>query len=176
MKRLWIILTLILLATVLKTIAEPSPQSANLNALYRWIGTWKSHINVKPAAWSLQPQKLSGTSKSVPILGGHFQQTYSRTSKHETREIHRHDAKSNQYHKWIFNSNGDTSFWTGTWDKKSSTMTWKYVDFGGGIKGSIVDRFINDGNYQSTLFLKDRTGNVLLDVETEHVRNKSQTE
>lgn len=173
MKRLWMMLPLILLATGLKTIAEPSPQSANLNALNRWIGIWKSHINVKSAAWSPQPHKLSGTSKSVSILGDHFQETYHRTSRHETREIHRYDAKSNQYHKWIFDSNGAASFWTGTWDETSSTMTWKYVDFGGGKKGGIVDRFINDGNYESTFFLKDRTGNVLLDVETAHVRSRN---
>jgi hypothetical protein len=55
-------------------------------------------------------------------------------------------------------------------------MTWKYVDFGGGIEGRIVDRFINDGKYQSTLILKDRTGNVLLDIQSEHVRTQKQAE
>ena len=43
-------------------------------------------------------------------------------------------------------------------------MTWEYVDFGAGIEGRIVDRFINDGKYQSTLILKD------LDIQSEHVR------
>ena len=89
----------------------------------------------------------------------------------KTREIHRYDAGSRQYHKWTFNSDGSHSFWIGDWDEESSTMTWKYLDFGGGIEGKIVDRFIGDGKYESTVILKDRSGTVLLDIRSEHVRS-----
>ena len=172
MKAWWVMLALLVLATALTATAEPSQQSANAQALNRWLGSWKSHTVLKPAAWSLKAQELSGTSKSLWILDGHFQQTSSQSSKHETREIHRYDASSNQFHKWVFDSDGSHSFWIGNWDEESSTMTWEYVDFGAGIEGRIVDRFINDGKYQSTLILKDRTGNVLLDIQSEHVRTK----
>ena len=172
MKQWWVMLALLVSATALNATAEPSQQSANAKALNRWLGSWKSLTLLKPAAWSLKSQELSGTSKSVWILDGHFQQTSSRSGNHETREIHRYDASSNQYHKWVFDSDGSHSFWIGNWDEESSTMTWEYVDFGARIEGKLVDRFINDGKYQSTLILKDRTGNVLLDIQSEHVRTK----
>ena len=176
MKAWWVMLALLVLATALTATAEPSQQSANAQALNRWLGSWKSHTVLKPAVWSLKSQELSGTSRSAWILDGRFQQTSSRSGKHETREIHRYDVGSNQFHKWTFNSDGSHSFWIGGWDEESSTMTWKYVDFGGGIEGKIVDRFISDGKYQSTLILKDRTGNVLLDIQSEHVRTQKQAE
>ena len=176
MKRLWVLPALLVLATALTATAEPSQQLAIAKTLNKWLGIWKSHTVLKPAAWSLKAQELSGTSKSLWILDGHFQQTSSQSSKHETPEIHRYDASSNQYHKWVFDSDGSHSFWIGSWDEESSTMTWEYVDFGVGIEGRIVDRFINDGKYQSTLILKDRTGNVLLDIQSEHVRTNKQAE
>ena len=176
MKQWWVMLALLVLATALKVTAEPSQQSANVKALNRWLGSWKSLTVLKPAAWSLKAQELSGTSKSLWILDGHFQQTSSRSGKHETREIHRYDAGSKQYHKWTFNSDGSHSFWIGSWEEESSIMTWEYVDFGVGIKGRIVDRFIKDGKYRSTVILKDRAGNVLLDIQSEHVRARKQAE
>ena len=80
------------------------------------------------------------------------------------------DANSRQYHKWTFDSDGSASFWIGDWDEESSTMTWKYVDFGVGLEGKIVDRFISDSKYQSSVILKDRAGTLLLDIRSELVR------
>ena len=172
MKRLWILPASLVVAMALNATAEPPPQSANAKILNQWLGAWKSQTALKPAAWSPTSQKLSGASKSVWILDGHFQQTSSRSGKHETREIHRYDAGSRKYHKWTFNSDGSHSFWNGDWDEESSTMTWKYVDFGAGIQGQIVDRFTTDGKYESTVVLKDRAGTLLLDIRAEHVRTR----
>ena len=172
MKPLWVLSALLVVATALNATAESSKQSANAKILNQWLGNWKSVTLLKPAAWTPEAQELSGTSKSAWILDGHFQETSSRSGKHETREIHRYDAGSKRYHKWTFNSDGSHSFWIGDWDEESSTMTWEYVDFGVGIKGKIVDRFISDGKYESTVILKDRAGTVLLDIQSEQVRTK----
>ena len=72
MKAWWVMLALLVLATALTATAEPSQQSANAQALNRWLGSWKSHTVLKPAAWSLKAQELSGTSKSLWILDGRF--------------------------------------------------------------------------------------------------------
>ena len=170
MKRLSVLTALLVVAAAWNATAEPPPQSANAKILNRWLGSWKSHTLLKPAAWTPSSQELSGTSKSAWILDGRFQETFSRSDRHETREIQRYDANSRQYHKWTFDSDGSTSFWIGDWDEESSTMTWKYVDFGGGLEGKIVDRFISDGKYQSTVILKDRAGTLLLDIRSELVR------
>ncbi|MCY3758637.1 MAG: hypothetical protein OXG96_13025 [Acidobacteria bacterium] len=174
MKRLWILPALLAVAVASNATAEPPPQAAAAKILNKWLGTWKSNTVLKPAAWSPTSQELSGTSKSVWILDGRFQQTSSRSGQHETREIHRYDSASRKYHKWTFNSDGSHSFWIGDWDEATSTMTWKYVDFGAGIEGKIVDRFTSGGNYESTVMLKDRAGTVLLDIRAEHVRTGQQ--
>ena len=49
-------------------------------------------------------------------------------------------------------------------------MTWKYMDFGLGIEGEIVNRFTGVGEFETTLVLKDGTGNVLLDIRSKHTR------
>ncbi len=174
MKRLWVLPALLVLATALIAAAKPPPQSAHAKILNQWHGAWKSMTLLKPAAWTPSSQELSGTSKSAWILDGHFQETFSRSGQHETREIQRYDAGSRKYHKWTFDSDGSTSFWIGDWDEETSTMTWKYVDFGAGLEGKIVDRFISDDKYESTVILKDRRGAVLLDVRSEHVRTGKQ--
>ena len=176
MKRLWVLPALLAVAMASNATAEPPPQAAAAKILNNWLGTWKSHTVLKPAAWTPTSQELSGTSGSAWILDGHFQETFSRSGQHETREIQRYDANSKRYHKWTFDSDGSTSFWIGDWDKETSTMTWKYVDFGGGLEGKIVDRFIGDGKYESTVILKDRRGILLLDIRSEHVRTGKQAE
>lgn len=176
MKRLWVLTALLLVAVALNATAEPPPQAANAKILDKWLGAWKSLTLLKPAAWSPASQELSGTSKSVRILDGRFQETFSRSGRHETREIQRYDAGSRKYHKWTFNSDGSQSFWIGDWDEEASTMTWRYVDFGAGIEGQIVDRFTSDSKYESTVILKDRAGTVLLDIRSEHVRTSMQDE
>ena len=50
-------------------------------------------------------------------------------------------------------------------------MKWRYVDFGIGITGTMVDRFTGHGKYESKLLMKDSTGNVLLDIQSEYSRS-----
>ena len=104
MKQWWVMLALLVLATALNATAEPSQQTVPAKVLNQWLGVWKSHTVLKPAAWSLQAKELSGTSKAEWILDGNFQQISSQSGGHETREIHRYDKKSNKYHKWTFDS------------------------------------------------------------------------
>ena len=167
-------LAAVVLATALTANAGPSQPSADGTVLDKWLGIRKSHTILKPAAWSLKAEERSGRSTAEWILDGRFQQIASQSGEHETREIHRYEPKSEKYNKWVFDSNGGHSFWVGAWDEASSTMTWEYVDFGIGLKGKIVNRFIGDGKYESTLVLKDSTGNVLLDIQSEHTRMEKQ--
>jgi len=51
------------------------------------------------------------------------------------------------------------------------TMTWEYVDFGMGVKGKMIDNFIADGEYQTTLVMEDSSGRLLfLDTHTNLTR------
>ena len=145
-------------------------EAAGGRVLDRWLGMWKSQVEFKPAAWSPKARELSGTAKAEWILNGRYQQISSRTGEYETRELQRYEPVSGKYHKWVFSSDGTNSFWTGGWDAEASAMTWEYIDFGAGLKGSIVDRFISDRKYESTVLMKDSTGKVLLDVRSTQTR------
>ena len=158
------------LATALCDGPVSAKESAKAKVLNKWHGSWKHHTELKPAAWSLKAAELSGTSTGRWILGGRYQQISSFSGAHETREIHRYDANSNAYHKWSFDSEGGHSFWVGAWDEKTGTMTWKYMDFGSGIEGKIVNRFSGEGKYETMLVMKDNMGNLLLKFQSEHTR------
>ena len=163
MKPCSIKLAALLLILAHPTAAGPAPETAVGKAPEHWSGAWTSQIEFKPAAWSLQARKLSGTSEGGWILRRQYQQISSRTGEYETRELQHYEPRSGKYHKWVFSSDGSNSFRIGAWNDESSTMTWEYVDFGAGLRGTIVDRFFSDGKYESKLLMEDGTDNVLLD-------------
>ena len=83
MKPLLVLPALLVLAAAWNATAEPPPQAADAKVLNKRLGDWKSLTLLKPAAWSPTSQELSGTSKAVWILDGNFQETSSRSGKHE---------------------------------------------------------------------------------------------
>ncbi len=172
MRRAPVALAVVVLLTAYTTAIESASAAADDKVLGAWLGSWKSQVEFKPAAWSPKARELSGTAKAEWILNGRHQEISSRTGEYETRELQRFEPRSGKYHKWVFSSDGSNSFWIGGWDAESSTMTWEYIDFGAGLKGSIVDRFISDGKYESTVLMKDSTGKVLLDVRSTQTRMK----
>ena len=153
-------------------VADPcfSKETHSRKVLKKWDGSWKHRTVVRPAAWSLVGTEISGTSTAQWILKDHYQQVTGQSGDWQTREIHRFDADSGQYHKWVFDSDGGHSFWVGAWDGESEAMTWKYMDFGQGIRGNIVNRFSGDAKYETTLIMKDSQGNLLLDIRSQHTR------
>ena len=168
-----ILALLAIFSTVIVTSeAEPDSKSRRHEVLHRWSGSWESDVAIKPAAWTLTGHDASGTTKVQWILNDQFQQVSVNLGEHETREIRRFDRKSNEYHKWTFNSDGATSFWIGSWDQKTSTMTWAYVDFGLGLNGEISDQFTGGDTFESKMLLMDGTGNILMDVLSTHRRTR----
>ncbi len=159
-------------------VADPcfSKETHSRKVLKKWDASWKHRTVVRPAAWSLVGTEITGTSTAQWILEDHFLQVTGQSGVWQTREIHRFDADSGQYHKWVFDSDGGHSFWVGAWEGKTETMRWKYIDFGLGIRGNIVNRFSGDAKYESTLILKDSQGNLLLDIRSQHTRIADPTE
>ena len=154
----------------LKRRAYPLPMFLSVRGARQAAGSdrdeFRRLLHLKPAAWSPNAGELSGTVRAEWILKGRYQQVSSRTGEYETRELQRYEPRSGKYHKWVFSSDGSNSFRFGAWNDESSTMTWEYVDFGAGLRGTIVDRFFSDGKYESKLLMEDGTDNVLLDVRS----------
>jgi hypothetical protein len=174
MRNLVVALALFLFAAPTMTIADPVQQSGEMKVLNRWLGTWKSLAVIKPSNWFPGGKQRTETKNVEWVLGGHFQQATIRSNEHEARGIYRYDAQNKVYQSWFFDSEGNTSYWIGTWNEESKTMTWK-LDFSV-IKGTMVDRFVAADKYDTTIIMKDIAGNLLLYVQTEHTRVKKQAE
>jgi hypothetical protein len=167
MKKLQLLLVLFLFAILLFAAVNSVAMSPGTKVLNRYVGTWKSHIVFQPAAWSPRKEEVTDTTKVEWILKDQFQMITRQSDKYEMLEIQRYDGESKKFHRWNFDANGGTSFWIGSWDNKSMTMTWEYVDFGMGVKGKMVDNFIAEGEYQTTLVMEDSSGRLLfLDTHT----------
>ena len=155
-------------STQLTCSAESTEQPPDRNVLDRWLGTWYSNADIKPSAWVPEGKQQAEVRNVEWILNGRFLQVTYRSDDHETRQILRYEANSKKFQKWIFDTYGGTSFWTGSWDEKSKAMTWK-MEFSP-LKGTITDRFSNSDKCETSVVLKDGEGKLLLDVLTEHTR------
>ena len=159
------------LAAGVPAVAAAQPGELTGKAvLNQWLGTWDYQAVVSPALLTPQSVTVDGTADGEWIVGGQFQQVSSRDSLSETHEIQRYEPGSQEYRKWIFQSDGTQSFWQGRWDSAASTMRWQYVDFGVGVAGTIEDRFISADRYESTVVMTDGAGNVLLDIRVDFSR------
>ena len=89
----------VILATAFITdTAEPKSQSNEKEVLSKWMGSWKTDIVVKPAAWTPKGYKVSGTTETEWILRGQFQQISGNFGKQQIQEIQRFDHMSNRFH------------------------------------------------------------------------------
>ncbi len=171
MKKLQLLLVLVLFAILLIATVNSAAISQEMKVLNQYVGTWKSHIVFQPAAWSPRKEEVTGTTKIEWILKDQFQMITRQSDKYEILEIQRYDEGTKKFHRWNFDANGGTSFWMGSWDDKSRTMTWEYVDFGMGIKGKMVDSFTSEGEYQTMTVMEDNSGRLLfLDTHATYTR------
>src|SRR6266852_4330436 len=99
----------------------------------QWVGTWKLILG----------DKFVGASGSSSTKGS------------EWRWILGYDAQQKAYRYWFFDSEGDTVEAIGTWDEKTSTMTWK-AEAGPGLIGTATHRFLNADSYEWTYVVKNK--------------------
>ena len=165
MKHLFVILALLVLATSLTTTLAESQQQI----LNRYLGNWQSETILYPSLWVPKRKQLAETHKVQWILDGHIlQEITTQGDKEMTLTLKRYNQKRTEFEMWSFQSSGDSSYWTGNWKEKAKTITWQYVDFGIGVMGHLVDHFTAQKDWTSRLVMKDKEGNLLLDIQTEH--------
>ncbi|WP_455379944.1 hypothetical protein [Acidihalobacter prosperus] len=173
MKRL---LLLVVLATSLIATIAYAQKLAEAEILNQYVGTWKSDVAFKPSQWFPEGTLWIETNDIQWILDDHLQQMVTSKDEEETNlRIQRYNEKSNRYELWNIPASGDASYWVGSWDEESKTMTWKYVDFGSGFTGKMMDRLTGEGKGITLIFMEDVHGNVLLDGKIEHTRIKEPT-
>jgi hypothetical protein len=147
--------------------------SAEQKVIGQWVGTWKTEVVNKRAEWNPNEVTATGTITCKWILGGKFveESGSSLGPGVEHRLVLGYDPQRKAYRDWFFNSQGDTIEGEGTWDAKTSTMTWK-SEAGPGLTGTATHHFFNADSYEWTYVVKDGAGKVYFDVRGKHTRVK----
>jgi hypothetical protein len=148
-------------------------QTPELKVLGQWVGTWKTEFVNKVAEWNPKEVTATGSITCKWILGGKFAEESGSSlgAGVEHRLILGYDPERKVYRDWFFNSEGNTVEGLGTWDPKTSTMTWK-AEAGPGLTGTARHHFLNADAYEWTYVVKDGAGKVYLDMKGKHTRVK----
>ena len=140
-----------------------------VEVLNQWNGKWKSTGTLSIGR---APRKINFTSTTTTnwIVNGYFQQSITINEKNqESRRFDHYNKHSRTFHRYNLADDGEYSFWTGKWNKKTRTMTWT-IQAGGFVKGTIVDTFENTNTIKSTINLTDGRGNVIFNLEEQRIR------
>jgi Protein of unknown function (DUF1579) len=164
-----------LLFTSLETASAQSPaKPAELKVLDRLVGKWRYEWESKATDGEPRGSKGAGTSVNEWVLDGWFQQHKGKgdTPPHEILEVWTYDQHTKTYRAWGFMSPGANHYEaTGTWDEKSSTLTYKGRGPGDVTTVSTM-RFIDEDNRVGTRVAKDAAGKLVQDTTFKLTRQK----
>ena len=149
---------------------KSAEQSPELKVLAQGAGTWNIAVVYKPGASSAEGDHFTETRAVEWIFDGKFVLETIHSDKHETRTLYGYDKAKKVYRKWSFDNKGATSEWSGTWDAENKSMTWKPSD--GTLHTVVTDRFVSGDERQVTIVIRDKHGELLMDLESEHRRVK----
>ncbi len=170
MKRL--LIGLVIVATALMAAIAFAHDSPEAEALKYYVGTWESNAVFKPSKWFPEGKRWVESNNIQLILDGHLLRIESYSDVGQSLAIQRYNEKTERYERWDIDASGDSSYWVGTADEESMSVTWKYVDFGAGFTGTVVDQSTGEGRSTTSVLLKDVHGNLLLDGQIERRRTE----
>jgi hypothetical protein len=154
--------------------AQPPVKPAELKVLDRLVGKWRYEWESKPTESEPKGSKGAGTSTNEWILDGWFQQHKGKGDApfHEILEIWTFDANAKMYRAWGFMAPGaDRYEAAGTWDEKSSTLTYKGKG-PGDVSTVSTMRFVDKNNRVGSRVAKDTAGKVVQDTRFTMIRLK----
>jgi len=149
-------------------------KSPELQVLERFIGSWEETVEQKRAAWTPEPSTKKITSMRKWILYGKMIENKGTWSPDKVEFLHlmTYDPKRKEYRQWYFDANNPASLGEdrGQWDERTQTLTWtgKLDDE---VTTQTIERFKDKDNFTWTMVAKDRSGQVVLDMEAK-VRRK----
>jgi len=153
-------------------------QSPELKVLQQFIGSWEQQVVSKPAEWTPEKTTMTLTSKGEWILGGRVLQAKAEWSPSGTKALllMAYDEENKEYRQFYFDSNGGMPRGEnrGKCDEATKTFTWKGT-LPNGNTSTQIHRLIDNERHEWTFVIKDRTGEVLLDMEAKAKRKPTAT-
>ncbi len=147
---------------------QAAPVQRDKSVLDRWVGSWETRVDLQPSVWVPTRQRYVSRERFSWILDGQFLEGAVESEQGDSLEILRVDPKTGAAQRWSFDAKGETSYWTGEWDKKAEVMQWAF-DFGV-IKGTMEDRFDGEDEFTTALVVTDLAGKSLLEGTLERRR------
>ena len=156
--------------------AEDSPKpSAELRVLEDMIGTWDEVMTNKPTELAPNAEKSTAVTKRVWALGGKFIRGDGAWQPAKTEFLHlmSYDSDAKAYRSWYFDASGNMprASTVGTWDAKSTTLTWSETDEAGN-KTAGTHKIIDKDHTEWTMVITNKDGKVVLDFSGKCTRRK----
>jgi hypothetical protein len=128
MKSTFLVLCLLVISTS-AVPQQPREKPKELDVLSQYIGDWTSDVTNRPAVWAPKEVKYRTSNHAEFVLGGRFLQHIE--VNHIVGEpekvtkaiwLQSFDAAASKYVTWFFQSSGNISHATGTWDAATRTF------------------------------------------------------
>lgn len=164
----------VLTGTTLPVFAQEAPgKPAELKVLDRLVGAWNVERISKPTEDNPKETRTAGTMTIAWVLDGWFLQArgISNSGKFEDLQFVTYDPRAKAYRHWYFNSLGVASDSTGQWDEAAQTILWT-ADLENGATLRNKEHFIDKDTTEWALVIKDKQGELLLDVQGKLTRRK----
>ena len=172
MKKLILTTTMSLIMGIWNLSAQKLSKNSAFDVLTKWEGNWKNKAVFEKSFWTSERTETRGITKSNLILSNNYLETIVYNGENSSKYIIVYDQTSNQFNRWEFNSDGNNTFWTGKWKKSDNSMTWNYIDFSNsGVSGKITEKFKSDEIIQTNVTMKDKSGNILLRINSTKEKN-----
>jgi hypothetical protein len=167
MRRVAISLAVLAAAVCLpvSTADEPAKRSPEHQVLDRFVGTWDIKMTVKAPGQEAVHRDIAETRR---LSRGGGALVFENPQPPEFHMTWAYDPKAKKYVGiWMFG--GDRGFLNGTWDERTSTMTFDGAGADGGTSVSTF-RFIDKDHSESSAVYRDRNGKVVSEVTWKHTR------
>lgn len=172
MKPLAMIVFLVAVSCGIAFAQQPREKPKELEALSQYVGDWTSEVTSKPAEWSPHEIKYRTTNHAAWMLDGwflmhtevsHVVGDPSQVGK--SLFVWTHDPSLKKYVGWAFQSSGNISNVTGTWDAVSKTFSHAESEPPPNTTSKLTETFVsNDTINGSLIFTGNDGGRKLFDM------------
>jgi len=162
---------LVLILLMLSTCDARADDPAGM--LSRFAGVWRTSGESKPAKWTPESTKFTVQESTQSSLKGKFilAHEHSQPDGRKSLWLMTHDAQSNTYPFWMFDSTGLLGGeWELKWDGKNSTARGRSTDTPPGWTSGGTNHFTDRETNVVDYWMKDEAGALLMDVHSEKKR------
>lgn len=159
---------------------QPREKPMELEALRQYVGDWTTDVTSKPAEWTLRAVRYRCSNHAEFFPNGWFLQHIE--VNHILGEpdkigkslfVWAFDPTSRKYVGWSFQSTGNISKVTGTWDATSNTFIHTDSHPPASTTGKLTETFVSDDAINGSLAFTRNDGLKLFDMVWTRTRQKN---